>query len=101
MEQQGEYLMGKTEVKDIPAGDYQIMEQEDTMRYILTDIISQTENVTVKKEESQTIHGLVKIQGEAFADLKFGDGSVLFENRKIHYGEYSDTATVTNHFEKK
>lgn len=101
MEQQGEYLMGKTEVKDIPAGDYQITEQEDTIRYILTDIISQTENVTVKKEESQTIHGLVKIQGEVFADLKFGDGSVLFENRKIHYGEYSDTATVTNHFEKK
>lgn len=92
--------MGKTQVTDIPAGTYEITELEDTSRYILTDIISRTDNVSVDKNPTEEINGLQKIQGKATADLEWKDGSVLFENRKTDYGEYSDTAVVVNHLQK-
>lgn len=99
-QQEGEYLVGTARVTDIPAGMYEITELEDTSRYVLTDIISQTDNVSVDKKLAETVNGIQKLQGKAMADLEWKDGSILFENRKTDYKEYSDTAVAVNHFQK-
>lgn len=95
-QQEGEFLVGKTVVEDIPAGIYRVEELEDTNRYVLTELETDDDNVTVEKTEAGVVNGVMQIRGAAVADLIWKDGSAVFENRKIRYDEYSDTAVAVN-----
>lgn len=95
---QGEYVTQKAVVRNIPAGIYQAEETEDALRYILTAADSSDENVRVETASAGTVNGIRKITANVTADLRTGDGSVTYENRKVLYDELSDNAVVTNHF---
>ena len=92
-----EYLVGKAEVNGIPAGQYQVEELPLTARYILTDASSSDPNVTVKNTLLDTVNGIQKIRSEITADLTLEDGSVIFENRKVFFDEYSHDDVEVNH----
>lgn len=97
MEKQQEYIIEKAEITGIPAGTYQVEEFPMTARYILTDVLSQDENVTVVNTPVDTVNGLRKIRSEVTADLTLEDGSVTFENRKVFFDEYSHDDVEVNH----
>ena len=92
-----EYLVGKAEVNGIPAGQYQVEELPLTARYILADASSSDPNVTVKNTLLDTVNGIQKIRSEITADLTLEDGSVIFENRKVFFDEYSHDDVEVNH----
>ena len=81
----------------IPAGQYQVEELPLTARYILTDASSSDPNVTVKNTLLDTVNGIQKIRSEITADLTMEDGSVIFENRKVFFDEYSHDDVEVNH----
>lgn len=96
--QRGEYVTLEAVIRDIPAGIYQAEETEDTLRYLLTSAGSEDENVRVEIKSAGAVNGTEKITANVTADLRTGDGSVTYENRKVFYDELSDNTAVTNHF---
>ena len=96
--QSGEYVTQKAVIRDIPAGIYQAGETGDALRYILTAAESADQNVRIETAAAGTVNGISMLTANVTADLRNGDGSVTFENRKVLYDELSDNAVVTNHF---
>lgn len=94
------YLVGTTVVTGIPSGTYQVEEIGEVLRYVLTGAESSDENVRVSTKEAEKINGIQRITAVADADLRYQNGSITFENRKIFYDDYSDNAVVINHFKK-
>lgn len=93
-----EYYVKEVSIYNIPAGEYQICETEDVLRYVLTDAEALTDNITVEIKSTEAIHDIIKIQPEIQADLTVGDGKVSFTNRKVMYDKLSDNAVVSNYF---
>lgn len=95
--QQGEYVTLQAVIRNIPAGKYQAEEMDHVLRYILTGARTDQENVQVTVKSEGTVNGVEKISADVAADLRFGDGSVIFENRKVLHGDLSDNSVVVNH----
>ena len=85
-----------TTISNIPAGTYSIMEDAPVLRYILTDVTNQTENISITKTKIDTINGFDKISADTKADLTAMDGEVTFENHKTHYDKLSHNSIVVN-----
>lgn len=85
-----------TTISNIPAGTYNIMEDTPVLRYILTDVTKQTDNISITKTKIDTINGFDKINADTKADLTAMDGEVTFENHKTHYDKLSHNSTVIN-----
>lgn len=96
--QEGEFVTQKAVIRDIPAGTYQAEETGDSLRYILTAAGTPDKNVRVETAAAGTVNEIRRITASVTADLRTGDGSVNYENRKVLYDELSDNAVVTNHF---
>ena len=94
--QTGGYVTLSTTITGIPAGEYKIMEDTPVMRYVLTDAVAGSENVSVVKKDVEMINGFMKIQADVSADLRPADGNVTFENHKTHFDKVSHNSTVIN-----
>lgn len=94
------YLTGETTIEHIPAGIYEVEELPLTSRYILHDAESKDENVTVEKIPMDPVNGVNQISTRIIADLQLNDGSVIFENRKVYFDEYSHDDVEVNHLKK-
>ena len=92
--QTGGYVTLSTTITGIPAGEYKIMEDTPVMRYVLTDAVAGSENVSVVKKDVEMINGFMKIQADVSADLRPADGNVTFENHKTHFDKVSHNSTV-------
>ena len=85
-----------TTIGNIPCGNYNVYEEGNILRYILTDAAAQTDNIKVKKKNMETINGFVKIEADVSAELISQDGEVTFENHKTHYDKLSHNSIVVN-----
>lgn len=90
------YVTLGTTITGIPAGEYKVMEDTPVMRYILTDAVAGSGNVSVIKNDVEKINGFMKIQADVSADLRPADGNVTFENHKTHFDKVSHNSTVIN-----
>lgn len=90
------YVVLGTTISNLSAGDYKIMEKTPVMRYVLTDTVTGSSNVTVIKKNIEEINGFMKIQSDVTADLRHGDGEVVFENHKTRYDKVSHNSIVIN-----
>ena len=90
------YVTLGTTITGIPAGEYKVMEDASVMRYILTDAVAVSDNVSVIKTDIEEINGFMKIKADVSADLRTGDGTVTFENRKTRYDKTSHNSLVIN-----
>lgn len=85
-----------TVIHGIPAGEYQVDEVTPVMRYILTDAVAGSSNISIAKEELEEINGFIKIRADVTADLREMDGEVTFENHKTKYDKVSHNSIVIN-----
>ena len=72
------------------------MEDIPVMRYVLTDAIPGSSNVTVVKKNVEEVNGFMKVETDVTADLKNADGEVIFENHKTRYDKVSHNSVVIN-----
>ena len=94
--QEDGYVILKTTISNIPAGEYKVMEETPVMRYVLTDAVPGSSNITVVKKNVEEVNGFVKIETDVTADLKDADGEVVFENHKTRYDKVSHNNVVLN-----
>lgn len=85
-----------TTISNIPAGNYDVTEDTPVLRYILTDVTKQTDNITIEKSVIETINGFDKISAKVTANLTAMDGEVTYENHKTHFDKLSHNSTVIN-----
>ncbi len=72
------------------------MEDTPVMRYVLTDAVAGSENVSVVKRCGNDQWVQDEIQADVSADLRPADGNVTFENHKTHFDKVSHNSTVIN-----
>ncbi|GAA6410279.1 hypothetical protein K040078D81_43960 [Blautia hominis] len=85
-----------TVIQGIPAGEYKVEEIAPVMRYILTDVVAGSDNISIIKQDLEEINGFIKIQANVTADLRDNDGEVVFVNHKTRYDKVSHNTTVIN-----
>lgn len=85
-----------TTIEKIPAGTYEVVEETPVLRYVLTDAVAGSDNVTVTKKNLEVVNGFQKIEASAEADLLKKDGEVTFENHKTRYDKVSHDSVVIN-----
>ena len=85
-----------TVIQGIPAGEYKVEEATPVMRYILTDAVAGSRNISIAKEELEEVNGFIKIRADVTADLREMDGEVTFENHKTKYDKVSHNSIVIN-----
>ena len=78
------YVILKTTVSNLPAGEYKVMEDTPVIRYVLTDAVPGSSNVTVVKKNVEKVNGFMKIEPDVTADLRDVEGEGVFE--KIRHG---------------
>lgn len=92
----GEVLENCVTVENLPAGNYQVEEEDSVLRYILTGITAGSDNVAITTQQQEIINGIPRITGFAACDLVKKDAEVLFCNEKIRHDRYSDNQILVN-----
>lgn len=90
------YVTSSVTITNMPAGIYEVKEDVGVLRYILTDVRADTENVKVRTETVGEVNGVLKITADTSADLTEMDGEVTYMNEKVMHDQLSDNAVVVN-----
>ena len=89
------YVQQEITLKNISAANYYI-EEIGVQRYVLTDVSSETGNITIQQNVLAEGSDYMVIEAEVTADLTETDGKIVFTNRKNNWAGFSGTDLVIN-----